>query len=1118
MAYDNTDASSLVGIKITTDAPLDGEGLVFSFADMELQYKNILSDGSDASLGAVDVDSLTIGTLSGILKATDGAVSGNATFLDLYDTPSAYTDKALHLVQVNSAANGLEFTQDITIDTAQFDTTTTHACEEGQIGWNTEDQTLQIGLAGGQVCLQAGQEAMIRASNDTGAQINNGQAVYISGATGANINVKLANASSEYGVRTIALATQDVPAGQKGYFTTFGFVRDLNTAAFTAGDELYLSTTDGGITNVRPTHPNYLMKIGYCIRSHATEGSIYVTVASGAYYKRFQAMVEPTGFDTDQSDLRGDISFSDANRTFTISPKSGQTYFNIWIKGTEYRKTTETIQITDVEGLHYVYYSSTGVISESVNPSSTTVSQMIRQNPIVSIIYWDATNNTAIWFNDERHQIQMDGATHAYLHFTRGTQFLGGGALGDFVVDGDGSSNTHAQFSIAPTTIADEDIVFSSSNLSSTTGVPVIYKNGASGDWRKLTNSGYSVITDVVAGTGATGRLTYNLFSGGSWSLATVANNNFTLCHIIATTGSTSSTRIYAIMGQNEYATKTLARAGANTEKDNLILSGLPGPEFIFIGTIIFEVKDSYTNAVNARIVTNDDGDNYVNWLTTDSGSSTVPTDHGNLSGLEDDDHTQYVLADGTRAMLNLDVDNININGNTISSTDTNGDITITPNGTGKTDITNPKLETGSAADYFETAYLDTGDGDTVPLLKPTSDLAIFEGYNNAMGIDGSLIVAGETYGPLLSSVMGMINKTTGNGAIFFATEDCSNIILSMYGDDTQFGISGVVSASLSFNTDDTTASIKYDSTDEKMTFGLNGQVSAVLSDVGDLTILRNLTINTSTNGILKATDGVVSAATAGTDYQGASANLSSLASLTYTTPMLVKMTGENTFALTNQISALWIVSAHALATFTNNSGSHEFGETENDFTLTWTYNRNSDNPTSQSINNGIGSLTTSLRSYNVTSAGLTTTTTYTITADGDDGNDTTLSTTINFYWKRYYGVSTGDVLTGADVMSVLASQGAEFGTSRADSESFTSGATPTYYYFAYPSAWGAVASWTFNGFNQTLTDLEYSNGTSFGATATALSLTNASGGTANYYIVRSKYTYLNSTDIVTIA
>ena len=41
-------------------------------------------------------------------------------------------------------------------------------------------------------------------------------------------------------------------------------------------------------------------------------------------------------------------------------------------------------------------------------------------------------------------------------------------------------------------------------------------------------------------------------------------------------------------------------------------------------------------------------------------------------------------------AVTEAQVDNININGNTISSTDTNGDVTIDPNGTGITAVTGP--------------------------------------------------------------------------------------------------------------------------------------------------------------------------------------------------------------------------------------------------------------------------------------------------------------------------------------------------------------------------------------------------------------------------------------------
>lgn len=56
------------------------------------------------------------------------------------------------------------------------------------------------------------------------------------------------------------------------------------------------------------------------------------------------------------------------------------------------------------------------------------------------------------------------------------------------------------------------------------------------------------------------------------------------------------------------------------------------------------------------------DADAGTNEITLSTTSEAGVTDHGNLDGLSDDDHTQYLLADGSRAMngdLNLDSNNI---------------------------------------------------------------------------------------------------------------------------------------------------------------------------------------------------------------------------------------------------------------------------------------------------------------------------------------------------------------------------------------------------------------------------------------------------------------------------
>lgn len=66
-------------------------------------------------------------------------------------------------------------------------------------------------------------------------------------------------------------------------------------------------------------------------------------------------------------------------------------------------------------------------------------------------------------------------------------------------------------------------------------------------------------------------------------------------------------------------------------------------------------------------------------------------------------------FADGTEAVNAISVDNLKLDGNTISSTDTNGNIVISPNGTGEVDITG----TVAATSYTGDGSALTGTGGT---------------------------------------------------------------------------------------------------------------------------------------------------------------------------------------------------------------------------------------------------------------------------------------------------------------------------------------------------------------------------------------------------------------------
>lgn len=177
---------------------------------------------------------------------------------------------------------GASTTNEITLPSIQFDTTVTAAsASEGQLVWNSDDGTLTLGMAGGNVNLQVGQEFLIYVYNNSAAPITNGQVVYITGASGNRITVAIADNTTEASSdSSIGVATEDIGIGASGYITKTGIVRGLNTSSFTEGDVIYLGT-NGDITNVLPDSPNHEVIVGWVIKVDVTDGHIFVNINSG---------------------------------------------------------------------------------------------------------------------------------------------------------------------------------------------------------------------------------------------------------------------------------------------------------------------------------------------------------------------------------------------------------------------------------------------------------------------------------------------------------------------------------------------------------------------------------------------------------------------------------------------------------------------------------------------------------------------------------------------------------------------------------------------------------------------------------------------------------------------
>jgi len=176
-------------------------------------------------------------------------------------------------------------------DFLQLNVNANEASAVGKLKWNTADGTMDIGLMGGNVVLQVGQEQVARVLNNSGTNFTEAgyQAVKITSAQGQRLAVGLAQANNEANSKdTLGLVTENISNNQEGFVTTSGLVRqidttgDLQTEVWVDGDTLYLSpTVPGRITKVKPLAPNQTVIMGFVVYAHKNQGKIFVKVDNG---------------------------------------------------------------------------------------------------------------------------------------------------------------------------------------------------------------------------------------------------------------------------------------------------------------------------------------------------------------------------------------------------------------------------------------------------------------------------------------------------------------------------------------------------------------------------------------------------------------------------------------------------------------------------------------------------------------------------------------------------------------------------------------------------------------------------------------------------------------------
>lgn len=371
---------------------------------------------------------------------------------------------------------------------------------------------------------------------------------------------------------------------------------------------------------------------------------------------------EPTGFPNRTDSI---ISRNDLTRTFTIAPASSS--FDIWYQANKITYTTpQSVTWSDINGTWFFYFNSLGVLV-STQDSSLWEEALLGGGVLVAALYWDATNNISIILSEERHGF-MPADVHLELHQALGTQWVSGGALTGILADKNGSLDGYAQFAVSDIKYDDEDIRFDITNgspqvLSPIAQIPIYYRSGTDGYWRKINADSFPVVYSGKGGyTGASGRLAYNQNTGSTWQLTEIGENNYVLSHIYGCNDIDDP--IICLLGIQKYTTLSDAQAGARQEIiDNVAFADSLSKELTPLGSVIFQSSSTYINTPKATIKSISTGATYSDYRGTRlRGVVFGVTNHGLLTGLSDDDHSQYLLANGSRPMsgsLNMDGYNI---------------------------------------------------------------------------------------------------------------------------------------------------------------------------------------------------------------------------------------------------------------------------------------------------------------------------------------------------------------------------------------------------------------------------------------------------------------------------
>jgi hypothetical protein len=266
------------------------------------------SQAISASRAITSSLALTAITASYVLNAVSASFASTSSFLNpgTYLITASWAQSASQAISASRAISAsyaatASYAQNIVIsgsisnaDYIDFTTkyiigTNEPAWKEGRVFYDSSSGALAVYNWEQDVTLNVGQESWLRARNQTGTLITNGTVVRLLGAIGDRPTVEPAQAIDQTNTfslnnEIIGMATHDIEHGTDGFITTFGIVNGVNTAAFSAGDLLWVSQSAGQFTSVPPAPPFDKIFVGIVTRANPSNGSIFMTPLTSIHF------------------------------------------------------------------------------------------------------------------------------------------------------------------------------------------------------------------------------------------------------------------------------------------------------------------------------------------------------------------------------------------------------------------------------------------------------------------------------------------------------------------------------------------------------------------------------------------------------------------------------------------------------------------------------------------------------------------------------------------------------------------------------------------------------------------------------------------------------------------